>query len=144
MYNDALAKAICDLVAQRVPVYEICKMDGMPEVGTLYRWKRENQDFCAKYACAREHRADARQDFVDGIVADVKGGSLDPAAARVIIEAERWQMGKEKPKSYGDRVTTEVSGPDGAPLVPEGTGTRDLARAILGILKDAKVEGGEE
>ena len=104
MYTDAIAERICELVAERVPVAEICAMEGMPDKATLYRWKRKFPDFCANYTRAREERADARQDYVDELSMKMLAGLIDPAAARVAIDAEKWQMGKEKPKVYGERV----------------------------------------
>jgi hypothetical protein len=109
MYSDELGQRICELVAQRVPVAEICAMEGMPSKDTLYRWKRENLAFSDNYARAREERADARQDYIDELAAKVLSGALDPAAARVLIDAEKWQMGKEKPKTYGERSFQDVN-----------------------------------
>ena len=31
-------------------------------------------------------------------------GKLDPQAARVIFDAERWQAGKENPKRYSEKL----------------------------------------
>ena len=45
LYTEELASRICDLVAERVPVVEICAMDDMPSKDTLYRWKRQNKEF---------------------------------------------------------------------------------------------------
>ena len=84
MYSEELASRICDLVAERVPVVEICAMDDMPSKDTLYRWKRQNKEFSDQYARAREHRADLRQDNIDEIVSKVLTGDIDPQAARVI------------------------------------------------------------
>ena len=104
MYSDELASRICDLVAERVPVVEICTMDGMPSKDTLYRWKRQNKEFSDLYARARGHRADSRQDHIDEIVSKLEAGNIDPQVARVIIDAEKWQMSKEQPRNYGDKL----------------------------------------
>ena len=53
IYSSELAARICDLVAERVPVVDICAMDEMPGKDTLYRWKRENKEFSDQYARAR-------------------------------------------------------------------------------------------
>ena len=105
LYTEELASRICDLVAERVPVVEICAMDDMPSKDTLYRWKRQNKEFSDQYARAREHRADSRQDNIDEIVSKVLTGDIDPQAARVIIDAEKWQMSKEQPRRYGDKLS---------------------------------------
>lgn len=109
-YTPEMAAEICELVSQRVPVVEICAREDMPDKATLYRWKRSNPEFCANYARAREERADSRQDHIDEIIDLVKRGELPPKAAQVIIDAEKWQMGKEQPKTYGDKITNEITG----------------------------------
>ena len=63
----------------------------------------------------------------------------DSNMARVRIDARKWAAGKLAPKKYGDKSTTEVTGADGAPLMPEHS-NRDIARAIADILRQAKVE----
>jgi hypothetical protein len=103
-YTDKLGQRICDLVAQRTPVFEIIEMEGMPSKDTLYRWKREIPTFSDLYARAREYRADARQDYIDEVLRDARTGQIDPQVARLIVDTEKWQMGKEKPKAYGDKV----------------------------------------
>ena len=104
LYTEELASRICDLVAERVPVVEICAMDDMPSKDTLYRWKRQNKEFSDLYARARAHRADSRQDHIDEIVSKLETGAIDPQVARVIIDAEKWQMSKEQPRSYGEKL----------------------------------------
>jgi hypothetical protein len=103
-YTVELGKDICDLVARRVPLCEIVEMSGMPSKDTVYRWKRTIPEFSDLYAHAREHRADARQDRIDEIARKLEAGDLDPNAARVLIDAEKWQMAKEKPRVYGDKI----------------------------------------
>jgi hypothetical protein len=43
-------------------------------------------------------------------------GAVDPQAARVIIDAEKWQMAHEQPRIYGDKLAHELSGKDGGPI----------------------------
>ncbi|WP_088347759.1 MULTISPECIES: ubiquitin carboxyl-hydrolase [Rhodomicrobium] len=116
-YSAELGQKICDLVAMRIPVWAICEMDGMPSKDTLYRWKREIIEFSDNYVRAREHRADARQDYIDEVLRDAQNGIIDPQVARLIVDTEKWQMGKEKPKSYGDKVA--LTDADGGKLVIE-------------------------
>lgn len=35
---------------------------------------------------------------------------------RLKIDARKWYAGKIAPKKYGDKVSTELSGPDGGPV----------------------------
>lgn len=44
----------------------------------------------------------------------------------------------------GQKDKSELTGKDDTPLVPpESTSTRDIARAIIDVLREAKTEGGE-
>ena len=38
--------------------------------------------------------------------------------ARLRIDAIKWQLSKMYPRKYGDRITQEFSGTNGAPLIP--------------------------
>lgn len=103
-YTLDLATAICDAIASRIPLIELCERPDMPCETTVYKWLRENGEFAQLYARAREHRADARLEHIDEIKRKVERGELEPNAARVILDAIKWQMSKEKSKSYGDKV----------------------------------------
>lgn len=107
-YTPELGQKICDMVASRISIWRICAMDDMPSEDTLYRWKRTIPEFSENFARAREHRADARQDRIDFIAEQCGEGAIDPAVARVMIDAEKWQMSKEQPKAYGDRIEVEA------------------------------------
>ncbi len=113
-YTPELGQVICDLIADRVPLVDICAREDMPDKATFYRWRAKHEDFRDNYARAREDRADARQDHIDEIIKKLVAGEIKPDVARVIIDAEKWQMGKEKPKSYGDKVA--LTDPDGGAL----------------------------
>lgn len=109
-YNETIAGQICELVSDGENLHRICQMDEMPSRQTVYKWMRQQAAFADKYARAREARSDARADRIDTIVSQVLSGEVDPASARVAIDAEKWQAGKENPKRYGDRITTEHEG----------------------------------
>lgn len=99
---------VCDLISAGETDSTIEAMEDMPSAQTLRRWRIEDEIFCRNYARAREARADFRADRIDGYVAKVVSGELDPNAARVAIDAEKWQAGKEKPKVYGDRLQLDA------------------------------------
>ena len=41
--------------------------------------------------------------------------------SRLMVDAREWLASKLAPKKYGDKVSTEVSGPDGGPIQTENT-----------------------
>ena len=108
MYSDEQRKAIqdgfCRLIASGLSVKKACDIEGMPNKDTIYSWLFEDAEFSDQYTRARERRADARAERIDEICERVDTGELKPDAARVIIDAEKWQAGKENAKRYGDRL----------------------------------------
>lgn len=104
LYTPELGAEICELIACRVPLVKICAYDWMPSEMTILRWRQSIPAFAANYEVARLHRAEARQDYIDDIMRRLEAGLIKPDAARVLIDGEKWQAGKEQPKRYGDRV----------------------------------------
>ena len=102
------AAEICELVACGSNLTRICKQPEMPDITTVLKWLAENPDFSQHYARAREMRADARADRIDAITEKLERGEIDANSARVMIDAEKWQAGKEQPKRYGDKQTLDV------------------------------------
>ncbi len=101
--------AICEGIADGKSLEEILRAPGMPTSTTVRRWIRENEDFRRNYASAREDQAHADDDKIRQITHKVLGGELDPAAARVAIDALKWTAGKRLPKIYGDKSTLDVN-----------------------------------
>jgi hypothetical protein len=98
---------ICDLVTDGHNLPKICRRDDLPNRETIYQWMKEDATLSNKYAQARERRADARSDRIDYYKRLSLTGKIDPNTARVIIDAEKWQAGKENAKRYGDRQIIE-------------------------------------
>lgn len=101
-------EGFCRLIAAGLSIRKACATEGMPADSTIYLWLYEDEVFSEQYARARERRADARSERIDDICADVKAGTLEPNAAKVIIDAEKWQAGKENAKRYGDRLQLDA------------------------------------
>ena len=98
------------LVASGMSLTKACdtlKLEGGPVIGTVIDWRSEDPAFEQRYARAREARADARSDRIDSIVDKVLSGEIDANAARVAIDAEKWQAGKENQTRYGDRLNVD-------------------------------------
>lgn len=143
-YSEELAEQVCGLVAAGVSLTNICAQPGMPSRMSVYNWRMRFPEFREKYEFARLHRAEARSDQIDDIVADLLAKRIDPNSARAAIDALRWQASKENAARYGDKVSAEISGKDGKDLIPAESSPRDLARAVLGILREAHTTGEPE
>jgi hypothetical protein len=61
-----------------------------------------------QYGRAREAQGDTHFERVVSIVDKVERAELDPAQARVMVDALKWTAGKLRPKVYGDKL--DVSG----------------------------------
>lgn len=115
-YSLERAAAICDRIALGSNLNQVCGEESFPERSTVYLWLQKHRDFSDMYARARETRADTRADKIDEICQQVQRGELEPQAARVIIDALKWQASKEQPRRYGERQQLEHVGLDRQPL----------------------------
>lgn len=126
LYSDELADVICERVLTR-PLHQVCKDDDMPHEHTIYGWIAKHPDFLEKYTRARQFRAYSRAESIDQIADDVRRGILDAQQARVLIDAIKWQSGKENPKVFGDKL--ELSGNKDAPLTVQVVRLSDIPPA---------------
>ena len=134
-FTQATADRICRSLSKGQSLTEICRADGMPDVCSVFRWLRQQTPagvrFCHDYARAREEQAhvfmseaveiadDGRNDWVER---QGKNGTFialnDEAVqrSRLRVDTRFKAAAKIAPKIYGDKITTEVSGPDGGPV----------------------------
>lgn len=102
----------------------------MPGKSTVMRWLDAHAEFRDQYARAREAQADY---WAEEIIEISDDGSNDTykdedghertnqdviARSRLRVDTRKWLMARMAPKKYGDKITQEVTGADGAPLVP--------------------------
>jgi hypothetical protein len=133
IFTEELADEICGLIRDGLPIREISLRDNMPPDRTIWRWLDEKPAFRQKYASAKEVQAErqaeelleiadnGRNDWMErhqdgeaGLVPDHEHINR----SRLRVDTRKWLMSKMLPKKYGDKTTTEVTGADGAPLVP--------------------------
>lgn len=127
-YTPEIAAAICQLVAEGGNLDRIAQEEGMPSKTAIYGWMKAHKDFADDYAQARAMRADSRSDRIDDYGRQMVNGQITPEQARVLIDIEKWQAGKENPKKYGDRVALNHGGQDGEnPIKADVTLTPDEA-----------------
>lgn len=128
-YTQAIADEICERLANGEPLTKICRDDHMPNVATVFRWETAQDGFSDKVTRARESSADhfsheilEISDEHPQVEIPTKFGSYvatDSAGvqrnkARIETRIKLMQMLKRK--SYGDKITQEISGPDGAAI----------------------------
>lgn len=126
-FDQAIADEICDKLASGKSLRAICgaeRDDFTPSQATIYKWLRENDDFAKQYAHAREMQAETLVDEIIEIAdapnlttnADGQVEARDPQRDRLRIDARKWFASKVAAKKYGDKITAEHTGKDGAPL----------------------------
>jgi hypothetical protein len=106
-YSIELAAEICAWIASGKSLVSYCRQPSAPHLDTVYIWRAKQKEFAEMYAHAREDQADALADEMLDIADD---STLDPNDRRVRIDARKWIASKLKPRTYGDRIQTEVQG----------------------------------
>lgn len=129
-FSEELADRICEALADGLSLRTICADEDMPNRATVFRWLAANKAFSDQYARAREEQAETMADEIVGISDEgdtrtivgsddeqiVVYDSTAVARNRLRIDARKWVASKLKPKKYGDKTTTELSGPGGGPI----------------------------
>ena len=138
-YTDEVADEICERLSCGESLKGICSEDDKPNISTVFRWIAANDTFRDMYARAREEQAETLADEIIGISdeectmvqsskhpgarSDDDEGNVEvvfnPTAVarnRLRVDARKWVASKLKPRKYGDKMQTELSGPDGGPV----------------------------
>lgn len=136
-FSQAVFDEICEEIAEGKSLRFICQSDDMPNRSNVFRWLADREELRDQYARAREAAADY---YADEIIEIADDGSRDYslgengdtivdhdviARARLRVDARKWKASKLAPKKYGDKISQEHTGPDGAALtivtgVPRG------------------------
>ena len=107
--NDIFDKIIED-ICNGLPVRQILKGEDMPSFHHLLKWIEARPEWGERYARAKQESADFDADNVNYIAELCLRGKVDPANARVAIDAYKWSAGKKKPKKYGDKLDLTSDG----------------------------------
>jgi len=127
-YNEDLTSHICAEIASGRSLRSICADDGMPSAKSVYLWLSKFSDFSDKYAKAQSDRTvhwaeeiveisdDSTHDMMELGEGKFAPNSVAVSRDKLKVDTRKWLMSKMAPKKYGDKVTNEVTGPDGGPL----------------------------
>lgn len=130
-YVKEVADDICMLLAQGESLRKICERPRMPTRQTVFNWLDENKEFFDQYARAREKQADFLLEEMLEISDLATPENVNVAKLRV--DSRKWYITKVAPKKYGDKVTQEITGVNGAPI--EQKISMDLSRLSVDELK---------
>jgi hypothetical protein len=136
-YNQEVADTICEEIAtSSKSMVTICKELGV-EVRSVFRWLRDNKDFCHQYACAREAQSDflveEMLNIADDHTRDVQEIELIPGSgiksqtvdyeviqrSKLRVDTRKWIASKLKPKKYGDKLDVTSDGEKLNTVMPE-------------------------
>lgn len=114
-FSPTVVETVCEYLRQGKSLREIGRMEGMPSRETLRQWGERHPDVLADITRAREQGFEelAERGLEEARSAD------DPAKGRLSLDALRWFLAKLHPERYGERIRSEVSGPNGAPIAIE-------------------------
>lgn len=142
-YSPEIALIICDRLAKGESLRQICRSDGMPDESTVRLWSlTPDHPFSPQYAEARNLGIDAIAEETfeiaddgtnDWIQREVDEGRKEVVfngehyqRSRLRVDTRKWYLSKIAPKRYGDKLTTEHTGPNGGPIqfIPVDTGIK--------------------
>ena len=128
-YTPVIAKEICDRIAAGESLRKICAPENFPSASTVCGWVIDNREgFAEQYAKARQLQAQLLADELFDIADDTSkdwivkpDGTETPngevvGRSRLRLDTRKWYLSKVLPKIYGEKVTQEISGPDGGPI----------------------------
>lgn len=129
-YTPAIAAEICKRLAQGESLRSICKDAHMPDESSVREWAiYDKYGFSAQYRKARDIGLDVMADEILDIADDGVNDYMErqgkhgrkviqnkeaAARSRLRVDTRKWYLTKMAPKRYGDRITTEVTNPDGS------------------------------
>lgn len=138
-YTEEIGARLSQGLAEGLSLRKLCAQPGMPTEYTVRCWvATPDHPVIPHYVAGRDL---GYRKMADDILAIADGDPEDDSLSKVNraklqVHTRMWLLARALPKVYGDRVLQEVTGADGAPLVPEGD-TRGLALAVLNIMHDA-------
>jgi hypothetical protein len=143
-YTPELGQQICDLISDGNTTLAVSRILKIKR-HTIVDWSRKIPEFSSMYAEARdrllEHWADEvvedslnesrdyhkrkriktiRSDKGDSeeITEEVVSDNTAVQRDRLKVDAKKWLLSKLRPKEYGDRIETQLTGKEGETLVP--------------------------
>lgn len=114
-YTPELVESILDRIGDGESLSAICRIKGMPNKRTFLRWVKDKPEVQKAYTEALALREEVYFDEIVHIVDTCR----DPAKARLQADSRKWVLARMNPKKYGDKMTQELQGADGGPLVIE-------------------------
>ncbi len=119
-YSDEIANAICTWIAEGKSLRSYCKQKKTPALSTVCLWIVTHEEFSEHYRRAREAAGYAHADNIVDIVQQIADQSLEPNAARVMMDGLKWSAERMAPRSHMPQSLVNHQSPDGS-MTPKPT-----------------------
>lgn len=129
-YSEQSFAAVLDDLASGLSLEAACRGDKRPSKSTVQRRIKSDPAFAQAHSEALEARAESRVDKLMQINERLEIGTIDPSSARVILDNLKWLAGKDHPARFSEKFKSEISGPNGVPLIPDTKQPDDLEIAV--------------
>ena len=106
IYTDELAEKICKLIISGLSLRKILDQEGMPSRDTVHNWILNRGEFSDQYARACKLRREYKFEKLE----DIAETEEDVSRARLRVDVIKWQLSKEEPKKYGDKIDMTSDG----------------------------------
>lgn len=146
-FSEAIGKRLCEAISAGVSLRQVCAEPWAPDRHTVREWAVRDLQFREEYELARSFWADALAedmlelgDAAPGVAAAAGDGQNANAmvqALRIQLDNRRWLLSHWAPKRYADKISTEITGAGGAPLVPAEVDPTKAALAMLTLIRAA-------
>jgi len=120
MYTEELGAQICAGLEDGKSLLQVCRELNLKE-STVRTWARDNPDFSAKYARAREMGDDAEFERLAELAAEppkeTAQGFVDSGWVtwkKNQIDTAKWMLARKRPKKFGDSL--RHTGEDGGAI----------------------------
>ena len=103
-YSEDFAFIVCQMIREGMSLKAICRQPGFPSYGTVYYWKKNNQEFKNMLAEAKKDRADAHMDNVIEISQRAMDGQFvkdDVAGMRLAMDGFEKAAAAGNPGEFG-------------------------------------------
>ena len=120
--RQALTDAVLQNMRDGNSLRKSCLIAGV-KIGTFLDWVAKDAQLAEQYARAREilleYHAEEILEIADEPVGSTESGGTDNGAVqkqKLKIDSRKWILSKLAPKKYGDKITQELTGPNGGPI----------------------------
>lgn len=103
-YTEELGIQIAALIGEGNSMRSICRRDGMPNLTTIYAWRRAHPEFDRLLVQAKEDQGDSLFDDIAECLKELDEKDLSMArvsAIREKLHALQWSAARLKPQAYG-------------------------------------------